>query len=45
DLLTPRYWVDLVAQAERGHLDFVTIEDAFTLQNDLPSSAGVAPTG
>ncbi|ULP35122.1 LLM class flavin-dependent oxidoreductase [Mycolicibacterium rufum] len=45
DLLTPRYWVDLVAQAERGHLDFVTIEDAFTLQNDLPSSAGVAADG
>ncbi|MCV7073950.1 FMNH2-dependent monooxygenase, partial [Mycobacterium rufum] len=45
DLLTPRYWVDLVAQAERGHLDFVTIEDAFTLQNDLPSSAASRPTG
>ncbi|MBU9764230.1 LLM class flavin-dependent oxidoreductase [Mycobacterium sp. TNTM28] len=36
ELLTPRYWVDLVSQAERGLLDFVTIEDGLTLQSDHP---------
>ena len=30
----PRYWADLVAEAERGLLDFVTIEDALGLQSD-----------
>ncbi|MCW2559331.1 MAG: fmnh2-utilizing oxygenase [Mycobacterium sp.] len=34
DLLTPRYWTDLVTEAERGLLDFVTIEDGLTLQSD-----------
>lgn len=34
--LTPRYWTDLVTQAERGLLDFVTIEDGLTLQSDHP---------
>jgi alkanesulfonate monooxygenase SsuD/methylene tetrahydromethanopterin reductase-like flavin-dependent oxidoreductase (luciferase family) len=34
DLLTAGYWTDLVAIAERGLLDFVTIEDGFTLQSD-----------
>jgi alkanesulfonate monooxygenase SsuD/methylene tetrahydromethanopterin reductase-like flavin-dependent oxidoreductase (luciferase family) len=34
DLLTPRYWTDLVREAERGLLDFVTIEDGLTLQSD-----------
>jgi alkanesulfonate monooxygenase SsuD/methylene tetrahydromethanopterin reductase-like flavin-dependent oxidoreductase (luciferase family) len=33
ELLTPRYWVDLVSEAERGLLDFVTIEDALSLQS------------
>ena len=28
DLLTAGYWADLVAEAERGLLDLVTIEDA-----------------
>jgi alkanesulfonate monooxygenase SsuD/methylene tetrahydromethanopterin reductase-like flavin-dependent oxidoreductase (luciferase family) len=32
DLLTAQYWVDLVGQAERGLLDFVTIEDGLSLQ-------------
>ena len=32
DLFTPGYWADLVAEAERGLLDFVTIEDALGLQ-------------
>jgi alkanesulfonate monooxygenase SsuD/methylene tetrahydromethanopterin reductase-like flavin-dependent oxidoreductase (luciferase family) len=36
DLLTPRYWTDLVARAERGQLDFVTIEDGLALQSDHP---------
>lgn len=34
DLLRPGYWTDLVTQAERGLLDFVTIEDGLTLQYD-----------
>jgi alkanesulfonate monooxygenase SsuD/methylene tetrahydromethanopterin reductase-like flavin-dependent oxidoreductase (luciferase family) len=28
------YWAELVAEAERGSLDFVTIEDSLTLQSD-----------
>ncbi|WKG05391.1 LLM class flavin-dependent oxidoreductase [Mycolicibacterium sp. HK-90] len=36
DTLTPRYWTDLVSEAERGLLDFVTIEDGLTLQSDHP---------
>ena len=32
ELFTARYWTDLVAEAERGLLDLVTIEDAFSLQ-------------
>jgi alkanesulfonate monooxygenase SsuD/methylene tetrahydromethanopterin reductase-like flavin-dependent oxidoreductase (luciferase family) len=34
ELLEARYWADLVAEAERASLDFVTIEDALTLQSD-----------
>jgi alkanesulfonate monooxygenase SsuD/methylene tetrahydromethanopterin reductase-like flavin-dependent oxidoreductase (luciferase family) len=34
ELLTARYWLDLVQQAQRGLLDFVTIEDALRLQSD-----------
>ncbi|MDA2890164.1 LLM class flavin-dependent oxidoreductase [Mycolicibacterium sp. BiH015] len=37
DLLDAGYWADLVTEAERGHLDFVTIEDALTLQYEDPS--------
>ncbi|WP_369250462.1 LLM class flavin-dependent oxidoreductase [Streptomyces sp. R41] len=33
ELLTAAYWTDLVAEAERGLLDFVTIEDALGLQS------------
>ena len=29
----PRYWVDLVQEAERGLLDFVTIEDSLAIQS------------
>jgi alkanesulfonate monooxygenase SsuD/methylene tetrahydromethanopterin reductase-like flavin-dependent oxidoreductase (luciferase family) len=36
ELLTAGYWVDLVRQAERGLLDFVTIEDGLRLQSDHP---------
>ncbi|WP_326558157.1 LLM class flavin-dependent oxidoreductase [Micromonospora sp. NBC_01796] len=33
ELLTPRYWSDLVIEAERGLLDFVTIDDSLGLQS------------
>jgi alkanesulfonate monooxygenase SsuD/methylene tetrahydromethanopterin reductase-like flavin-dependent oxidoreductase (luciferase family) len=32
DLFTSGYWADLAAEAERGLLDFITIEDALGLQ-------------
>lgn len=32
DLLTADYWLDLAIVAERGLLDFLTIEDSFTLR-------------
>ncbi|MEU1040721.1 LLM class flavin-dependent oxidoreductase [Streptomyces sp. NPDC005551] len=33
ELLTAAYWADLVVEAERGLLDFVTVEDALGLQS------------
>jgi len=33
ELLTARYWVDLIQEAERGLLDFVTLEDGLSLQS------------
>jgi alkanesulfonate monooxygenase SsuD/methylene tetrahydromethanopterin reductase-like flavin-dependent oxidoreductase (luciferase family) len=33
-LFTPGYWTGLVTRAERGLLDFVTIEDGLDLQSD-----------
>lgn len=33
ELLTAAYWTDIVTEAERGLLDFVTIEDALGLQS------------
>jgi alkanesulfonate monooxygenase SsuD/methylene tetrahydromethanopterin reductase-like flavin-dependent oxidoreductase (luciferase family) len=33
ELLDARYWVDVVQEAERGLLDFVTIEDSLGLQS------------
>jgi len=33
ELFSARYWADLVMEAERGRLDFVTIEDSFGLQS------------
>ncbi|GAA3640358.1 LLM class flavin-dependent oxidoreductase [Kineosporia mesophila] len=34
ELFSPRYWADLVTEAEAGLLDLVTIEDALNLQSD-----------
>jgi alkanesulfonate monooxygenase SsuD/methylene tetrahydromethanopterin reductase-like flavin-dependent oxidoreductase (luciferase family) len=39
EIFTAAYWLDLVLAAERGGVDFVTIEDSFSLQ----SSAFAAP--
>ncbi|MGW6902044.1 LLM class flavin-dependent oxidoreductase [Streptomyces sp. NBC_01727] len=33
DLLTAKYWSDIITEAEHGLLDFVTIEDALGLQS------------
>ena len=33
ELFSPRYWVDLVREAEWGLLDFVTIEDSMGIQS------------
>ena len=33
ELFTARYWADVIAEAERGLLDFVTIEDGFSVQS------------
>jgi alkanesulfonate monooxygenase SsuD/methylene tetrahydromethanopterin reductase-like flavin-dependent oxidoreductase (luciferase family) len=33
-IFTPAYWVGLAQQAERGLLDFITIEDGLDLQSD-----------
>jgi alkanesulfonate monooxygenase SsuD/methylene tetrahydromethanopterin reductase-like flavin-dependent oxidoreductase (luciferase family) len=37
EVFTPAYWVDLAQRAERGLLDFVTIEDGLALQSSLGS--------
>jgi alkanesulfonate monooxygenase SsuD/methylene tetrahydromethanopterin reductase-like flavin-dependent oxidoreductase (luciferase family) len=36
EVFSPRYRADLVTEAERASLDFVTIEDSLTLQSDDP---------
>jgi alkanesulfonate monooxygenase SsuD/methylene tetrahydromethanopterin reductase-like flavin-dependent oxidoreductase (luciferase family) len=36
ELFTAGYWAGLVAEAERGLLDFVTFEDGLALQSSLP---------
>jgi alkanesulfonate monooxygenase SsuD/methylene tetrahydromethanopterin reductase-like flavin-dependent oxidoreductase (luciferase family) len=33
ELFTARYWADAVAEAERGLLDFVTVEDGLSVQS------------
>ncbi|MCX4751549.1 LLM class flavin-dependent oxidoreductase [Kitasatospora sp. NBC_01287] len=38
ELFTAGYWTDLVTEAERGLLDFVTIEDSLSLQSADPSA-------
>ncbi|MER5512403.1 LLM class flavin-dependent oxidoreductase [Streptomyces sp. NPDC002766] len=38
DLFTAGHWADLVAEAERGLLDFVTFEDGLGLQSSLSQS-------
>jgi alkanesulfonate monooxygenase SsuD/methylene tetrahydromethanopterin reductase-like flavin-dependent oxidoreductase (luciferase family) len=40
DLFVAGYWADLVAEAERGLLDLVTIEDTLGLQSDDPRQVG-----
>ncbi|PWI41552.1 LLM class flavin-dependent oxidoreductase [Streptomyces sp. ICBB 8177] len=37
DLFTAAYWADLVGEAERGLLDFVTFEDGLGLQSSHPT--------
>jgi len=41
ELFTARYWTDLVQEAERGFLDFVTFEDSLGMQ----SSSRTGPDG
>ncbi len=36
EVLRAGYWTDLIGEAERGLIDFVTIEDGLTLQSDHP---------
>jgi alkanesulfonate monooxygenase SsuD/methylene tetrahydromethanopterin reductase-like flavin-dependent oxidoreductase (luciferase family) len=36
DLFSVGYWADLITEAERGALDFVTIEDSLAMQSDDP---------
>ncbi|MBY8887618.1 LLM class flavin-dependent oxidoreductase [Streptomyces sp. PTM05] len=38
-LFTAAYWAGLVAEAERGLLDFVTFEDGLSLQSSHPTAA------
>jgi alkanesulfonate monooxygenase SsuD/methylene tetrahydromethanopterin reductase-like flavin-dependent oxidoreductase (luciferase family) len=40
ELLAAGYWVDLVRRAEAGLLDFVTFEDALSLQTSSPPYSG-----
>nr|WP_200886630.1 LLM class flavin-dependent oxidoreductase [Phaeacidiphilus oryzae] len=44
-LLTAGYWADQVAEAERGLLDFVTLEDGLSLQSESESESGPGPGG
>ncbi|MEU3463536.1 LLM class flavin-dependent oxidoreductase [Streptomyces sp. NPDC006733] len=37
ELFTARHWADAVLEAERGLLDFVTLEDSLTLQSTDPT--------
>lgn len=44
ELFSPGYWTDLVAEAERGLLDFVTLEDGLGLQSSPSTAPTTAPT-
>jgi alkanesulfonate monooxygenase SsuD/methylene tetrahydromethanopterin reductase-like flavin-dependent oxidoreductase (luciferase family) len=47
ELFTAKYWLDVVQEAERGLLDFVTIDDSFGPQQRLDAvliASRVAPT-
>jgi hypothetical protein len=39
ELLTARYWTDLVHEAERGLVDFVTFEDSLSLRSTAAAGA------
>ncbi len=39
ELLTARYWADLVGEAERGLVDFVTVEDSLSLSPSTGAGA------
>lgn len=36
DLFTPGYWTRMIAEVEAGTLDFVTVEDALSIQSSRP---------
>lgn len=44
ELFTAGYWAGLVAEAERGLLDFVTFEDGLAPSPPCPSPPTSAPT-
>ncbi|MFI0480998.1 LLM class flavin-dependent oxidoreductase [Actinomadura sp. 9N215] len=44
-LFTARYWTDLAAEAERGLLDFVTIDDSLGLQSSGSTASGSTASG
>jgi alkanesulfonate monooxygenase SsuD/methylene tetrahydromethanopterin reductase-like flavin-dependent oxidoreductase (luciferase family) len=39
ELFSAGYWLDQVTEAERGQLDFVTLEDAVGLQSSIPGDS------
>ena len=43
ELFTAGYWADLTAEAERGLLDLVTIEDSLGLQSSPPPPRPARP--
>ena len=45
ELFTAGYWADLAAEAERGLLDFITIEDALAIQSAAIQSAAIQSAG
>jgi alkanesulfonate monooxygenase SsuD/methylene tetrahydromethanopterin reductase-like flavin-dependent oxidoreductase (luciferase family) len=45
EILTAGYWADLAAEAERGLLDFITVEDSLGLPGDVESGGLDSRTG